>query len=91
MTLLRVSDVARRLSVHQNTVRSRIKAGRLPAVWLSSPGGRACVRVRAEDLDCLISDPRQISCDLCEGLMPWNAFACLRCGWINQRNHNHGN
>jgi excisionase family DNA binding protein len=86
MILLRVSEVASRLSLHQSTVRSLIKAGRLPAVCLSSPGGRARVRVRAEDLDCLISDPRQISCDLCAGLMPWNALSCQRCGWINQRN-----
>jgi hypothetical protein len=91
MTLLKVSDVARKLSLHQNTVRSLIKTGRLPAIWLSSPGGRARVRVRAEDLAYLISDPRQISCDLCEGLIPWDAIACLRCGCVNHRNQRHGN
>lgn len=90
MTLLRVSDVARRLSVHQNTVRSLIKAGRLPAVWLAASGRRAWIRVRAEDLASLISDPQQISCQLCDGLMRWDAHACLRCGWINYRSQRLG-
>lgn len=85
MTLLRVSDVARKLSLHQNTVRSLIKAGRLPAVWLSSPKGRACIRVRVEDLDRIISDPQQINCDVCDGRMPWDELSCQRCGWINSR------
>ncbi len=81
MSLLNVSEVARRLSLHEGTVRALIKGGRLPAVWLLSPGGRRRIRVRAEDLEILILDPRLVECQTCEGRIPWDARTCPRCGW----------
>ena len=85
MTLISVAEAARRLAFHEDTVRALIKGGRLPAIWITSPGGRRRVRVRIEDLERLVLDPRLVECGACEGQMPWNTPACPRCGWPNPR------
>jgi excisionase family DNA binding protein len=53
LPLLTVAEVAKRLRVHPITVRRLIKSGRLRVVRI----GRA-VRIRADDLDALLSSDR---------------------------------
>ena len=50
-TLLRIHEVAERLSVHQKTVDRWLRGGRLPYVRL--PGGER--RVRQADIDRLLT------------------------------------
>lgn len=78
--LFSVADAARRLRVHEDTVRRRIRDGSLPVVWV----GR-CIRIRAEDVERLIQDPRLIECGVCEVRFPWNAATCPRCGSTSPR------
>lgn len=72
--------MARRLGVHEDTVRRFVRAGRLPVVWV----GRS-MRIRPEDVERLIEDPRLVECGLCEARFPWNAPTCPRCGTSNPR------
>ena len=73
--LLSVREVARQLGVHEQTVRSFIHSGRLPCVWV----GRA-VRLKPEDVERLIDDPRVRRCQVCERPNLWTAKACSTCG-----------
>ncbi len=82
---LSVSDIARRLCLSEQSVRALIKEARLPAVWVCTPSGRSRIRVRAEEVEKLIQDPRLALCRICEKEMPWNAQSCQRCGWANPR------
>jgi excisionase family DNA binding protein len=73
--LLSVREVARQLGVHEQTVRGFIHSGKLPCVWV----GRA-VRLRPEDVERLIDDPRVTRCRVCERPNLWSAQACSTCG-----------
>ncbi len=83
--LLSVADVGRRLGMHEGTIRGLIRAGKLPAVWVQTPGGRRRVRIRPEDVERLLLDPRLVECAVCEARLPWNAPECPRCGTPNPR------
>ncbi len=83
--LISIAEAARRISFHEGTIRGLIKAGRLPAVWVETPGGRHRIRVRTEDLERLVLDPRMVECGVCEWRIPWDAPTCPRCGWHNPR------
>ena len=85
MELLSVADVGRRLGMHEGTIRGLIRGGKLPAVWVETPGGRRRVRIRLEDVERLVLDPRLVECTTCEGRLPWNAPECPRCGTRNPR------
>lgn len=43
------------------------------------------MRIRPEDVERLIEDPRLVECGLCEARFPWNAPTCPRCGTSNPR------
>ena len=73
--LLSVSDVSRMLGVHEDTVRRFIRSGKLPVVWV----GRH-IRIRPEDVDRLIEDPRMRACPVCERPNLWTVKACGTCG-----------
>jgi excisionase family DNA binding protein len=51
--LLTVSEAAKALRVHANTVRAWITAGHLRAITL--PGGRGLHRIRRADLESLLA------------------------------------
>lgn len=54
--LLTVEEVARRLRLHQITVRRHIRSGRLPATKI----GRS-VRIKEEDIDALMESPKRVT------------------------------
>ena len=75
--LLSVREVSRQLGIHEQTVRGFIRSGKLPVVWVGK-----CIRIRPDDVERLIEDPRMRACPACEVLNFWKAKVCLACAHV---------